>query len=526
MGLLRFYLAYSVLIGHSDHGLGLPGLHTTVAVESFYIISGFYMALVLNGKYADKPYFVFMRSRYLRLYFVYVAVLALTIFYGAATYAMKGTVEWPFQAWARTLDRLDFGTLLALASSNLFIFGQDWLMLFRVGSSGVLESNIAHAAPIGDFTGYALIPQAWTLGLELTFYLLAPFLARKNAGLILSLIAVGLLLKYAVFPAVGLPYEPFGYHFFPFELPLFLLGMLSFKLYRRLQTVPPGLGMRSTSLVLLVSVYANPYLDLGMWPRYLLLALTIPFTFYIFKRNKIDRWIGELSYPMYLSHLLIFNGLNQFTSLHTETWGTSLTIILSIGLFLFIEKPGDAFRQRLNAQSPKISIPGKWKLAVCAAVLIVIAAPFAVKQEILASLETRSLSIGSYDLMRDYPEKMVTVGLDSIETNEFGTWRWALSEKSEMIFSLAREKTLLLTLKYVAIMPDQEVSIFFNGVKMETIRGNEGGEAVFRVFSLPGRHGDNVIRFVYSAWNKKNRLLIPGAERPLAVRFTVLQLEG
>jgi peptidoglycan/LPS O-acetylase OafA/YrhL len=48
MGSLRFFLAFSVAFGHFGPPLGFPT--SDIAVQNFYVISGFYMALVLNEK--------------------------------------------------------------------------------------------------------------------------------------------------------------------------------------------------------------------------------------------------------------------------------------------------------------------------------------------------------------------------------------------------------------------------------------------------------------------------------------------
>ena len=45
MGVLRLFLALSVLFGH----IGVPlGISPIYAVQGFYIVSGFYMSLILN----------------------------------------------------------------------------------------------------------------------------------------------------------------------------------------------------------------------------------------------------------------------------------------------------------------------------------------------------------------------------------------------------------------------------------------------------------------------------------------------
>src|SRR5690349_20655091 len=81
MGTIRFLLALSVLLEHigPTGPVHLLGAHT--AVQSFYIISGFYMALVLNEKYVgvNGSYTLFLGNRLLRLYPAYLALLAIAI---------------------------------------------------------------------------------------------------------------------------------------------------------------------------------------------------------------------------------------------------------------------------------------------------------------------------------------------------------------------------------------------------------------------------------------------------------------
>ncbi|HAA92439.1 MAG TPA: hypothetical protein DCE33_08330 [Rhodospirillaceae bacterium] len=80
MGILRLMLALAVLIGHSGglHGLrmddGISAILPSgqVAVQSFYMISGFYMSLVLSSTYQGPAgTWCFWLSRYLRLAPIY-----------------------------------------------------------------------------------------------------------------------------------------------------------------------------------------------------------------------------------------------------------------------------------------------------------------------------------------------------------------------------------------------------------------------------------------------------------------------
>src|SRR5215475_13496698 len=77
MGTLRFLLAFSVAYGHLGKPLSFPT--SDVAVQSFFVISGFYMALVLNEKYGPNSYWLFISNRLLRLWPAYIVVLVLSL---------------------------------------------------------------------------------------------------------------------------------------------------------------------------------------------------------------------------------------------------------------------------------------------------------------------------------------------------------------------------------------------------------------------------------------------------------------
>ncbi|MER9920179.1 MULTISPECIES: acyltransferase [unclassified Mesorhizobium] len=77
-------LALGVMFGHADFGrLQMTG--GLVGVQAFYMVSGFYMGLILGGRY--KSAWLFYSNRALRIYPTYWLVLALTFVYvGIDTY--------------------------------------------------------------------------------------------------------------------------------------------------------------------------------------------------------------------------------------------------------------------------------------------------------------------------------------------------------------------------------------------------------------------------------------------------------
>ena len=74
--------------------------------------------------------------------------------------------------------------------------------------------------------------------------------------------------------------------------------------------------------------------------------LTIPIIFNLTKNIKIDRFIGELSYPIYISHILIFN-LVRVAGFQSQGAATIIgTILLSVILVKLVGDPIEKIRQR------------------------------------------------------------------------------------------------------------------------------------------------------------------------------------
>jgi len=514
-------LALSVVIGHSDHSFGLPGLNNTLAVRSFYLISGFYMALVLDGKYRDKPYYVFIRSRYMRLYPAYLTVLALSILYGITTYFIRGTSEWPLHSWTNTVTELSDSSIIFYTLSNVFMIGQDILGYCSVADNGHLFFDYLGKHANAVFSGYMIVPQAWTLGIEFTFYLIAPFLIVRSTSLILLVIFASFALKHLVLPFLGIAPDGFGYRFFPFEVIYFCFGGLAFKLYKHYCTKPLSQKQHYGIALLLAIPFLSFSWDIPDWVRYAAIALCIPSLFMATKANRIDRLIGELSYPVYISHILIFYALAQYTKIGNELPGVVITLLLSAAIHAGVERFADARRKTLFA-APASRLPSaKGGLAGLAVILLTLCVPFAVQHYLNARHAAASARIENYNFLRESPEKVTLIGFDPPETNGESSWRWGLGEKSEILFSLPHKTNFNLTFQFFSLLADQTVSVYFNGMFLEKFQLKKD-DVLYRTFPLPARKSDNVIRFVYETWNGKEQLQIANDTRPLAACFNIL----
>src|SRR5665213_1487559 len=129
MGILRVYLALCVIGDHAGPVLPWQMHDGRQAVQIFYTISGFYMAMVLSTRYANSRDFYL--SRFMRIFPPYWLVLAATLVLSAASglffdrwLLLRTYINHPFQHNGTT------GVLLA-AASNLTLIGQDWVMFLQ-----------------------------------------------------------------------------------------------------------------------------------------------------------------------------------------------------------------------------------------------------------------------------------------------------------------------------------------------------------------------------------------------------------
>jgi len=313
MGTLRLLLALSVVLFHSGPFLltGTYWVGGIVAVECFFLISGFYIALILSQRYRDGLR-NFYWNRFIRIFPLYWAVLAL--------YVLAGAIEPGIDRFAalRAIDP-SWGTVLLMGSANLLLFGSDLMLLFSSGPDGLFFVRHLFDHPVQLFR-FHYVPQAWSLPIELVFYALAPWLVLHPRRLLL-VGALSLAGKYTAVLGWGLG-DPWMYRFLPFEFWLFCLGALSFHAYAALSVRRdlarlcwPAWWLVGAAVVFYAIDDPAVVYSITAW-RYagmiLGLAILLPVLFAGFKDATWDRWLGELSYPIYLVHLLVVGVVKQF----------------------------------------------------------------------------------------------------------------------------------------------------------------------------------------------------------------------
>ncbi len=361
MGLLRLILAITVVIAHSNTVFGLRFTGSLVAVEMFFMISGFYMTMILDKKYIGRgSYTLFLSNRFLRLYPTFWAILLLTILASIIKYICFG--EWfKLSPYIKYYNVMTIETLFFQIFTNVALIGQDIVMFlgFDQESGGMyFTHDFSTSSP--KFYTFLFVPQAWTLGLEVLFYLIAPFIVRKSNLVIVSIIVMSMLIRGTIY-SIGYNNDPWTYRFFPLELALFLLGTISYRLYEVYkihQIKILGFNLTGFILVSLSSIIIF-YQHIGVsgyiqhifnWLFYGFFCLSIPFVFNFSKSSIIDSRIGELSYPVYISHILVIASISPFLSFIglTEYRGelaVIFTILISYILVLLISDPIEKIRQ-------------------------------------------------------------------------------------------------------------------------------------------------------------------------------------
>lgn len=389
MGLIRLLLALSVVVTHADlivdgtvaHG-GIFGLRLVggqAAVQAFYVISGFYMALVLNRKYpvGAAGYRTFISARLLRLFPAYAFVLVLTLIL-----AQTRIVPHPaWERWQTDAPTMNAPTIALYAGSQATLVGQDavWFTEYdtatgtaqfrkdpRIGpaspalaapdallppSTLPVDPNPSHIPTMRPGYDFLFVGQAWTLGVELMFYCVAPFVVRRIGWIaILFLLSWGVRLTLAHY---GMRHDPWSYRFFPSELAMFLMGSAAYHAYAWMDADTlrkVGRVAWPAMVLLILFLFELQSLPLKALITATAMACCVPFVFALTKDRKVDRWIGELSYPVYITHETVRLGLEHYAG-HVNVYAlVAATLVASVLLMLGVEQPFERVRAKFVAR--------------------------------------------------------------------------------------------------------------------------------------------------------------------------------
>lgn len=360
MGLLRFLLAIVVVLFHYGATAGfLMDSHT--AVKAFFMISGFYMALILDQKYGRSPggLRAFFINRLLRLYPLYAIVLVLTVTWYLLRLVMIGD-RTPVPEIIAMREFLNAWQIAGIWASNLSLIGLDFICTWDWSAETGL-TFLKSTDGVGEVKSVNLgatiwVIQAWSISMEMLFYLCAPFLARRSTVTLAFVILASLGIDLWISRGLGRT----TYFFAPAQLYLFATGMMLHRFYVHFRIAERASANFRRAMAVAAALFATAWGLPFLWnepPQLLLLsgfAALIPVLFAISRHSNWDRAIGNLSYPIYLSHLLVggvlsvvFKRLGVTEALSIPLMVTSCILFAAV-LHRLVETPIDRIRDSIS----------------------------------------------------------------------------------------------------------------------------------------------------------------------------------
>lgn len=324
LGTLRLLLALAVAASHAK--LLLWGLNPGVmAVICFYLISGYVMSGLIRRHYSQPSLaWAFYADRIIRLLPQYLFYACMTLFWHL--YSQTNT-----SFLARSPSSGDLLNNLLIVPLNYYMFN---------GSDH-----------------YTLIPPAWSLGAEVQFYILAPFLLLWPKRLF-GIGLIGLAVYLAALSGV-INSDWFGYRLLPGVLLFFVLGaFLQYQHQNHQHGRARSMTIGVAAAVVLGAVLLNfngilraPYnfeTLLG-----LILGLALLQTLAKRSSNRWDSLAGDISYGVFLNHFLILWTLypQGVTSIQWPVF-LAFSIVLSWLSQRLIEQPLIKLRHRFRKPLP------------------------------------------------------------------------------------------------------------------------------------------------------------------------------
>lgn len=328
-GALRLILAFVVVVHHST-----PLRMGALAVYIFFILSGYWIAKMWDERYSHSrnPLFTFYVSRWWRLAPVFLLCNVLGLLW--------------------TLGR---GNPLPMQSSPLL-----WL---------VRQLPIAGSGGIG-----AVLPPAWSLDVEMQFYLLAPalfWLFRRMNGSLAWLVGGGLLvLPILHFLRGGSADTPMLIPFLPFFAGGILIHRTQWHPSRAIGVLVLAVGILAVAIALMV-----PGLRSGIWivGRHslppmegvmllwvLMASLSLPLVARSVRRpfTPRDRTMGDLAYPLYLFHWLPRECYYALGGPSRPAWQAGVLLLSNFAcafsgawiIYKLVDRPLDRLRSRWVAR--------------------------------------------------------------------------------------------------------------------------------------------------------------------------------
>ncbi len=321
LGIVRFLLAIMVMLNH----IWLPtankiGAHAVIA---FYMVSGYLMAKVTLEVYGIGPAnsVRFLANRFLRIFpsywlYVVLTMLGLLIFptYFGRVYS---TIQWPdtFYKYFSNITLIDMTT-----------------------------------------TDKVFVPPAWSLCIEFLFYIAFAFGISTNRKVTLLWLAGSLIVAaYLLWSGA-----PFGQRYTPFySASLYFAIGAAIHHFPDLRRIVMPLGIWGAMLAIF-SVWPLVIMGLdldrsvaGYYPA-ALLFVPILTTALATRSSSLDRILGDMAYPIFLSHLFGYGIVNLLTLNRADGLSATHATLTIVATLLISGAHIKYFDPRINALRDRI----------------------------------------------------------------------------------------------------------------------------------------------------------------------------
>lgn len=352
-GTLRFLFAIAVIVTH----IGGIEVVAGIAVWGFFMLSGFLMTAVLNKKYgfSNVGLVRFFASRAIRLFpgFWLVSLLSLIMVVAFRDYVDPRSIS----------TALVVPTILRDIVANITIVGHTTFGLGRIE--------------------HALIPSAWAIDVEIWMYFVSALFLSKNIRrakvIVLLLITFFPVFWYIAKHLIANGEVDLGgqliYSFLPTALLPYAIGVwiwfLRDSLIARLSQINRiSLVIFSSAYLVFTSLVLSRYSVTAAYvlslPALTLLILVLSAS----RRRGLDDILGQLSYPMYLTHIpcayffvvmaqrIQLRGVyyynladNYYHFTFSGFFGVAaLTLVISVIITFVVERPLERLRHALPAR--------------------------------------------------------------------------------------------------------------------------------------------------------------------------------